>query len=185
MGETTLISREEAALLVVDFQDSLLEKIKGAGTILDQSVRLIRIARELGLPSVLTEQYPKGLGKTTARIKDELPDVAALEKVSFGCFGAAGFEERLKGLGRGQLVVIGIEAHVCVLQTVLPALERGYQVFVVRDAIGSRAREDCKAGLSRMQFQGAQVVTAEMAIFELLGAAGTPEFKRVLPLLKG
>ena len=179
-----MLVRERAALVVIDFQDGLLPKILGRGDIVARAVKLIKFARELDIPIVWSEQYPKGLGSTTQPVAQELEGCTPLEKVSFGCFGEPSFVEALDAAARGQLLVTGIEAHVCVMQTVLAALEAGYEVFVARDAVGSRGQADCEAGLERMKANGAEIVTVEMAMFEILGKAGTPEFKRVLPLIK-
>ena len=179
-----MIQKDAAALLVIDLQDNLLKKISVSEAIVAQTVKLIAFAHELDIPIVWTEQYPKGLGPTTESVAAALPDLSPLEKTSFGCFAAAGFAEALKETGRNQLLVAGIETHICVMQTVLPALEAGYEVYVVRDAVGSRQKSEWLAGLDRMARAGAELVTVEMAIFESVRQAGTPEFKKILPLVK-
>jgi len=179
-----MLSRDNVILVVIDLQDGLLPKISGADEVIDKAVKLIRFARTLDLPVVWTEQYPKGLGATNERVSKELEGLKAFEKVSFGCFGGPGFEDAVVAAGRNQLLMVGIETHVCVMQTALVALSKGYEVYVPRDAVGSRCFGDYEAGLARMQAHGAEIVTAEMAMFEILRAAGTPEFKKVLPLLK-
>ena len=179
-----MLDKAKAALVVIDFQDGLLPAIPVAGSIVPQAVKLIRCCRELGLPVIWTEQYPKGLGKTTKSVAGALEGLTPIEKVSFGCFGCQAFEESAGALGRPQLIVAGIESHVCVMQTVLRAQEMSYSCFVAADATGSRAKTDHRVGLARMQAHGAELVTVEMVIFELIGAAGTPEFKRLLPLIK-
>ena len=171
-------------LLVIDLQENLLAKIPVADEVLRRSKRLVQFARALEIPILWTEQYPRGLGTTAATLTEQLTGLAPLEKLSFGCFGAAGFPEAVAATGRDQLLIIGVEAHVCVMQTVLVAMERGFQAYVVRDAVASRRRTDYKAGLARMQANGAQIVTAEMAMFEMLRVAGTPRFKKILPLIK-
>lgn len=179
-----LIDRQKAALLVVDFQDRLLPKITGLDALLANAIRLIRCARELDMPILWTEQYPQGLGPTTTAIAAELQALTPFEKTAFGCLGDQKFTNALDALGREQLLVTGIEAHVCVLQTALMAHDKGYTVFVARDAVSSRRELDRDAGLARMERAGVHLVTVEMAIFEALREAGTPEFKRILPLLK-
>jgi nicotinamidase-related amidase len=179
-----MLTKDHALLCVIDFQDGLLPKIPVADAILAQAVKLIRFARELNIPIVWTEQYPKGLGVTNERIARALDGLTPVEKVSFGSFGAPGFPEALAGMHRRQLVVVGVETHVCVMQTVLAALASGYEVFVPNDAVGSRLENDYTTGLARMQAHGAEIVTTEMAMFEILRVAGTPEFKKVLPLIK-
>lgn len=179
-----MLDKETAVLVVIDFQDKLLNKISGAEAISDRAVKLIQFAYALKLPILCTEQYPAGLGPTNAAVKAVLGDAPIIEKLSFGCLGEPKFLDALQSTGRNQLLITGIETHVCVMQTALAALEEGYDVFVVCDAVGSRFEGDYEAGLARMRRAGVQLVTAEMAIFETLRAAGTPEFKRVLPLVK-
>jgi nicotinamidase-related amidase len=179
-----MLAIDNAVLMVIDFQTGLLPKIQNADGLLPRAIKLIRVVRELGIPILWTEQYPKGLGPTDERVANELSGLRPIDKVSFGCFGAPAFEEALRGLGRRQLLVTGVEAHVCVMQTVLSALAQGFETFVVQDATGSRSALDCECGLARMRDHGATLVTSEMAIFEMLRAAGTPEFKKVLPLIK-
>jgi nicotinamidase-related amidase len=179
-----MLNRDSAVLVVIDFQEKLLPKIPVADALIPSAVRLIRFARELGLPILWTEQYPKGLGPTVDAIAGRLAGNTAMAKTSFGCFGDPGFRHALSDTGRTQLLVTGIETHVCVMQTVLAALDHRCEVFVPRDAVASRAKADYNAGLARMERAGAQLVTSEMAMFEILREAGTPEFKRVLPLIK-
>lgn len=179
-----MLDRDACALVVIDYQEKLLPKIHGAEAVAEQAVKLIRFARELGLPILWTEQYPKGLGRTVAPITEELKGCTPIEKTAFGCLGDAAFSKFLEDTGRKQLLLTGIEAHVCVMQTGLAALEEGYEVYVPRDAVGSRSEKEYEAGLKRLEAAGAEVVTTEMAMFEALREAGTPEFKRVLPLIK-
>jgi len=180
----TLLDRDAAVLLVVDFQDKLLAKIPEAHNLCKQASVLIRFARTLSLPVLWTEQYPAGLGPTAAVLSTELEGLRPVAKMAFGCFGEPAFVEAIEAVGRRQLLITGIETHVCVMQTVLAALERNYEAYVVRDAVGARRPSDHEAGLARMQAAGAQLVSAEMAVFEVLRVAGTPEFRRVLPLVK-
>ena len=172
-------------MVVVDLQEKLLPAIANRERILRNSVLLLELANVLALPVVLTTQYSRGLGPTVPDVLAAAPGAAPLDKVSFGCFGSPEFLERLKGLaGRDQLVVAGIESHICVAQTVLGALERGYTVHVASDAVGSRSEENRAVGLGRMERAGALVSSTEMAIYELLGRSDGSAFKRMLPLLK-
>jgi nicotinamidase-related amidase len=179
-----MLDRDACALVVIDYQEKLLPKIHGAEAVTEQAVKLIRFARELGIPILWTEQYPKGLGRTVGTIAEELKGHTPIEKTAFGCLGDAAFSKALEDTGRKQLLITGIEAHVCVLQTGLTALEERYEVYVPRDAVGSRSEKEYEAGLERLEGAGAEIVTTEMAMFEVLREAGTPEFKRVLPLIK-
>jgi len=179
-----MLRREDTVVVVIDFQEKLTPRIAGLGPLLEQAVRLIRFARELELPVLVTEQYPRGLGPTIPEVAEALGKTAPMAKTAFGCLGDGAFAEALAGTGRRQLLITGVETHVCVMQTALQALEQGYEVFVAQDAVGSRSPTETVAGLARMTRAGAEPVTVEMALFELLREAGTPEFRRVLPLLK-
>jgi nicotinamidase-related amidase len=173
------------ALVVIDMQEKLLPAIEGRAGVLANSLLLLRLAGVLDLPVVLTTQYERGLGGT-------VPDVRALctseplDKVSFGCFGDAAFRERLAALtGRDQLLVAGIESHICVAQTVLGALDAGLHVHVASDAVGARRESNRQVGLARMERAGALLSSAEMAVYELLGRSDGPAFKAMLPHLRG
>lgn len=179
-----MLERDKTILMVVDFQERLLPKIHAADSIQARAVNLIRFARALDLPVVWTEQYKKGLGPTAEAIARELEGIAPHEKMAFGCLGDPGVRDALAASGRTQLLVTGIESHICVMQTTLSALDSGFEAFVVQDAVSSCSEKDHDAGLARMERAGAQLVTAQMAMFEILREAGTPQFKQVLPLLK-
>jgi nicotinamidase-related amidase len=172
------------ALLVVDLQEKLLPAIAAHERVLANSVLLLRLAREIALPVVLTTQYRRGLGETVASVR-ELAAVEPLDKTSFGCFGDDAFRAHLESLGRDQLLVAGIEAHICVTQTVLGALASGYRVHVASDAVGSRTEANRQVGLERMKSAGALLSSAEMALYELLARSDGAAFKALLPHLKG
>ncbi len=181
-----MLQPESAALVVVDIQERLLPAIFEKDRVLKNSILLLRLAEILELPVVLTTQYRKGLGDTVPEILAAAPSVQAMDKLSFGCFGSQEFTSRVEGLaGRDQLLVIGIEAHICVAQTVLGALGAGYQAHVVSDAISSRSEANWRVGLARMERAGAVISSAEMAIYELLARSDSPAFKKILPYLKG
>jgi len=180
-----VLDPQRTALVVVDLQERLLPAIADGERVLRHSVLLLRLAEVLDLPVLLTTQYARGLGPTVPPVLEAAPGVAPLDKVSFGCFGNKEFLERLAALeGRDQLVVAGIESHICVAQTVLGALERGYAVHVASDAIGSRTAENRAVGLDRMSRAGAVASSTEMAVYELLGRSDGAAFKKMLPLLK-
>ncbi len=180
-----MLLKENTVLVVIDIQDVLLPKAtEVAAAYIAQAAKLIRIARALEVPIVVTEQNPERLGGTHAEIVEALEDIPRLPKLEFGCMANPGFREALKQADRRQLLIIGMETHVCVMQTALEAVAEGYEAFVVRDAVVSTRKSDYKAGLARMVQEGVICVSSEMAIFELLRKAGTPEFKRVLPLIK-
>jgi nicotinamidase-related amidase len=182
----SVLDPKRAALVVVDLQERLLPVIDGRERVVRNSLLLMRLAEILKLPVVLTSQYKKGLGEIVPEVRAAAPGVEPLDKVAFGCFGDPGFQERLGTLGgRDQLVVTGIEGHICVCQTVLGALEKGYEVHVAGDAVGSRTPENYRVGLARMEREGALLSSAEMAIYELLGRSDGDAFKKMLPHLKG
>ena len=142
-------------------------------------------AHSVGLTSIVDHDSGAGLGATVPEVLAAAPRVPPLDKVSFGCFGSPEFLARLEALGgRDQLVVAGIESHICVAQTVLGAVERGYDVHVASDAVGSRTEENRAVGLGRMERAGALVSSTEMAVYELLGRSDGAAFKKMLPLLK-
>ncbi len=180
-----MLDRTQAALIVVDIQDVLMPKnAEVVEEYLGKLVKLVHSAQALDVPVLVTEQNPKRLGGTNARVAEAFGDGPRIGKMAFGCFGEPAFCQALEEMGRRQLIVCGMETHVCVMQTVLTALEQGFEPFVVRDAVVSMHKPDFKAGLERMAQAGAALVTTQMAVFELLRAAGTPEFKKMLPLLK-
>lgn len=184
---------ERTALVVVDIQQRLLPPIHEQERLLRNAKMLLRLAGILKLPVLATTQYAKGLGATVPEVAALFPpSTQPLDKLEFGCFGNEAFCTAVRGLGRGRdaLLVCGMETHICVLQTTLGALKDGYAVHVVADACGSRpAPGEDKAlnwrlGLDRMRDAGAVISSTEMAIYELLGASGTAEFKQMLQHLK-
>jgi nicotinamidase-related amidase len=173
------------ALVVVDLQERLMPAIQERDTIVRNTTLLLRLARALELPVVATTQYAKGLGPTLSEIARELPAGDPLDKVSFGGFGSDAFCARLEALGdRRQLLVTGVESHICVTQTVLGALARAYTVHVASDAVGARTAYNHRIGLARMEHAGAVLSSTEMAIYELLGRSDSAAFKTMLPLLR-
>lgn len=176
---------EQCALVVIDIQEKLLPPIFEKERLVRNSQLLIRLANILSLPVIATTQYSKGLGQTVPEIASLLPDVQPLDKLEFGCFGNSDFCSRISRLsGRGTLLLCGMEAHICVLQTALGALNQGHIVHVAADAVSSRTKLNWKLGLQRMRDAGAVISSTEMMIYELLGRSGSPEFKEILKYLK-
>jgi nicotinamidase-related amidase len=184
MGTTLRAERDQAVLLVVDLQEKLLPQIADVDGVLAASAKMIRAAQVLGLPIVATEQYPKGIGSTEAGIRELLADVPVIEKMTFSSCGVEPARTRLSELGRPHVVVVGIEAHVCVQQTVLDLIELAYVPFVLADAVSSRNPDDRDVALLRMRQAGAIVTSTEAIVFELCREAGTLMFKELLPLIK-
>ncbi len=174
----------DCVLLVIDLQERLIPVIHQRELVLEQSRKIIQAAQLLKLPILATEQYPKGIGTTCAEIKQLLSNAPIMEKMTFSGCGAQSFAPYWDQLNRHTAIVCGVETHVCVQQTVLDLLERGQQVLVLADAVGSRRVLDRDFALQRMRDAGATLTTTESVIFELLGRAGTPEFKEALKLVK-
>jgi nicotinamidase-related amidase len=177
-----LMSRGDTALLVMDVQERLIPAIPDAKRVVWNIRRLIDAAKVLGLPVVGTEQYPKGLGPTTAELAERLGPMPS--KLIFSAGGCPEIFERLRGDGLSKILVCGIEAHVCVAQTVFDLLADGWRVYIVVDAVGSRFEIDRRTALGRMDSCGATLTTTEAAIFEWCEAAGTPEFKEISRLAR-
>jgi nicotinamidase-related amidase len=175
------LDRERTALVVVDVQEAFRKAIPDFDRVAEASATLVEGADALGLRIVVTEQYPKGLGSTVPEVAEHLPDsVRAVEKVRFSAAEADGFDLG----GRGQALVCGIEAHVCVNQTVLDLIDDGVEVHVAGDAVGSRTAENRELGLHKAERAGAVLTSVETALFELLGGSDAPEFKQVQELVK-
>lgn len=169
-----------AALIVVDVQEAFRKAIPDFDSVAAGAATLVRGADALGVPIVVTEQYPKGLGETVPEVADHLPDgTDRIAKTVFSAVGAEGFDLAR----REQAIVCGIEAHVCVNQTVLDLLDRGVEVHVVTDAVGSRTEANRQLGLMKAERAGAWPTSVETALFELLGSSGDDHFKAVQKLV--
>jgi len=173
----------DIALIVVDVQEKFRPAIFEFPRVIENCSKLVEAFKALKMPILHTEQYPKGLGKTVSEL-DKLFKEKPLEKTEFSCFGNAVFRKRLEDLDMHELVICGIEAHVCVLQTALDAIRLGYEVFLVEDAISSRKKTDWKTAVKRAQQSGAYRASTEMVIFQLLEKAGTEEFKEIQKIVK-
>ena len=176
----------QCAMVVVDIQEKLLPPIFQGEQLVRNTQLLLRLASILDLPTLVTTQYAKGLGATVPEIASLLTHTEAIDKTAFSCFGSDGFCSSLKRLpgNRTTLLVCGMEAHICVLQTVLAGLRDGYVVHVASDAVSSRTEWNRNAGLDRMRAAGAVISSTEMMIYELLGGSGTAEFKEMLKFLR-
>lgn len=180
-----MLHKEQALLTVIDVQDVLMpHDHEIVEAYLRQVNKLIQAAHILQFPILVTEQYPEKLGITTECVLKTLGDTPRLPKIEFGCLANAAFVAQLKNARRKQLLLVGMETHVCVLQTALEALEQGYEVYVVVDAVVSRRKSEYSIAMNRMRGAGVCCVSTEMALFELLRKSGTPEFKAMLPLVK-
>ena len=167
---------------MVDVQEKLMPLIAGSLRIIWNLGRLLDGAKALGLKTLATEQYPQGLGKTVDQLASRLGHIPS--KTTFSCGGCEGFASRLEELGASKVMVSGIEAHVCVQQTVLDLVANGYRVYLPVDAVGSRYQVDYETSLKRMESAGATLTTTESALFEWCQVSGTPEFKKISALVR-
>ena len=172
------------ALIVIDVQERLAPAMHGLPALLRNTEILMQAAARLAVPVIVTEQYPKGLGRTVESIAALAPPDAMIEKISFSAAGSDDFDRRLQDLDRKEPVICGIEAHVCVLQTALRLRDQGLRTWLVRDATTSRRPESAAAALERAARAGVEPVTTEMVVFEWMRRAGTPEFRELSALIK-
>ncbi|MCF7805534.1 MAG: hydrolase [Candidatus Marinimicrobia bacterium] len=179
-----MLDRENTALVLIDVQDKLFRVMHDKDQLLDKLQRLVRGMQILEVPIILTEQYPRGLGHTVNGLANLIPDITPLEKRVFSCCDDQGFTEMLEESGRTDIVACGIEAHVCVYQTVAQLCEREYTVEVVADGITSRTPYDKEIGLRKMEQLGAGLTTVEMVLFELQRVAKGEKFKQISQVIK-
>jgi len=181
---STILRREETALLIIDIQEKIFKVMLNSESLITNAIKLIQGFNILNLPIYITEQYPKGLGETESRIKSALNNITPIQKMSFSCAGAGDLFDILKQLNIKQVVLAGIESHVCVQQTALDLLENGFQVNLAADACSSRKEIDYNIALDRMRSSGVIVTTTEAILFELLNVCGTDEFKSISKIVK-
>jgi nicotinamidase-related amidase len=180
-SDSALIGCESAVLVMIDFQERLVPAMAEKERLMENTIRLARVSRILGIPVLVTEQQK--LGATVPELREALGAPDPVSKVEFGCFSSQGFTERVKALKRNTLILAGIEAHICVAQTALQAVPY-YRVHVVADAVSSRVLQNRDIALRRMEQAGVVLTSTEMVIYELLGKAGTDAFREVLKLVK-
>ncbi len=178
-----MLAAAQAVLVVVDMQVKLLPAIHEQDRVLRECRRLVEGAKLLDVPVLWTEQNPRGLGPTDPSLAAALPR-EALAKMTFSCLGDAGFRRRLADLSRRQVILCGIEAHVCVAQTALDLLKQGHAVHVAADATSSRTAGNRQIGLDRVRSAGGVITSVEMALFEMLGGAENAAFRQVLALVR-
>ncbi len=171
-------------LLLIDFQEKLFPVMHDKEKLLKNVIKLIKGAKVLEIPIILTEQYPKGLGLTIAEIKELIPEIKPVEKVCFSCTDEASFNKALEPFKRKQVLIAGIEAHICVYQTATALARAGYEVQVVGDGVASREAENKLAALFKMGAAGISPTTTEMALFELLKVAQGDKFKQISSIVK-
>jgi nicotinamidase-related amidase len=184
MNLPSLLNAENSVLVLIDFQERLFPAMSDKEKLLNSVVKLIKGIKALEVPIILTEQYPKGLGPTIPEIKELLPDIKPIEKVCFSCADEPTFGEALGALKRRQVLIAGIEAHICVYQTAMALSQAGYEVQVVADGVSSRDPENKQVTLNKMGAAGISATTTEMALFELLKVAKGDKFKLISNIVK-
>ncbi|MCL5104597.1 MAG: hydrolase [Armatimonadetes bacterium] len=184
MSHPNLLDSSDVALIVLDIQDGFLKAIHERERVVNNSIKLIEAAKIFSVPIMVTLQNAERLGDCNEEIARALPHNARLNKMSFSCLGGAGFSETLEETMRRQVLICGIETHICVNQTAHDLLARGFSVHIARDAVSSRTPENWVTGIEKMRDSGCVITSTEMAIFELTQDASHPEFKKVLPLVK-
>jgi nicotinamidase-related amidase len=179
-----MLKVENTALVMIDIQGKLLNVMFEKDALLENAQRLIKGIQLLGVPIIVTEQNPKGLGPTHPDLSRLFPDTPALPKFCFSCAQDKGFIEAFSNLNRGQVLICGIESHICVYQTALELLNNGYEVQIITDVVSSRSAKNKEIALSRLQAEGAKLTTVEMVLFELLSTAESPNFKEISRIIK-
>jgi nicotinamidase-related amidase len=182
-----LVDATKSSLLIVDVQERLLPVMANVEGVVRGCSILLKAAKTLDVPISVSEQYPKGLGHTVEALLEEIGNAPVFEKSSFSCWRDDVLRKHFTAhhdSGRPQVIIAGIEAHVCVAQTAIDMAQAGFGVFVVADAVSSRAENSVGLALNRMGQSGIEVINTEMAVFELLGKAGTPEFRALSALVK-
>ncbi len=178
------LKKDTSGLLIIDIQERINAVMKYKDDVIQNTIKLIRGFQILNLPIFITEQYPKGLGPTEKEISELLSHSDFIQKMTFSCCQADEFMNQIQSKNIHQIVICGIETHVCVQQTALDLLRDRFQVYIVRDATSSRKKIDHKTALNRMQNEGAVITTTEAVLFELLQKAGTDDFKKISAIVK-
>jgi len=178
------LGKHDAVLVLVDIQERLAAVMSERKKVVDNCLHLIELTRLLDIPVILNEQYPKGLGPTVSEIKDALQPYEPLEKLTFSCCKGPSFMDRLSGTGRKEIILAGMETHVCVLQTCIGLLDAGYKVHAVGDAICSRTIDNYRTAIEFMRDAGAVITCTETVLFQLLEKAGTDEFRTISKRIK-
>lgn len=181
--EKFTLRKEDSLLLVIDIQERLIGAMSNGDRVVKNTNMLLEAAKIMDIPTIVTEQYPKGLGHTVEEISRANEGLEVFDKNSFtGCI--EGVNTRLDELGRKKVIIVGIESHVCVLQTCRDLLSQGYSVHIVEDGVASRTQENYKNALGMMRDMGAVITNTETVLFDLLKKAGTEEFKTVSKMIK-
>ncbi len=178
------LEADEVVLVIVDIQERLAAVMDERKKVVDNCLHLIELSKLLNFPVIINEQYPKGLGPTVSEIKEALQPYEPLEKLTFSCCKGPSFSSRLSQAGRKKIILVGMETHVCVLQTCIGLLDAGYTVHAVSDAMCSRTRDNFQTAIEFMRAAGAVITCTETVLFQLLEKAGTEEFKIISKRIK-
>lgn len=182
--EKYILNKEDSLLFIIDIQDRLVPVMEHGKKVIKNNVILIETSKELKMPIIITEQYPRGLGSTVLEIGEKIDNNTKIfEKLSFTAY-IDEVKQELEKSGRNKVIITGMETHVCVFQTVRDLLDNGYEVFIVRDGVSSRKKDNFLNALELMKTMGAVIMDTETIIFDLLKTAGTPEFKALSNLIK-
>ena len=184
MRHPFVAEREKSMLLVVDVQQAMLKAIDTWESTLRRVNQLIQAAQLLDIPILVTEHYKKGLGETVPEVKNAVGQAAFFQKEYFSACLEDDFLETVRKLGRPKIVIVGMETHVCVLQTGMDLIQAGYQLHVVKNALASRYEEDWKTAVKLFRDAGAVITTAEIVIFQWACRSNTEEFRKILPIVK-
>ncbi len=182
--EKFFLDKNNTALVIIDIQERLAAVMKMKDAVVSNCLHLIELAKMLDIPIVLTEQYPKGIGQTVEPIRKALPEYRPIEKLTFSCCDEPSFPDAIRKLNKKNLVVTGMETHICILQTSISFLRQGFNVHLVKDAVCSRTKENWKVACEFMRDAGAVITCTETVLFQLLQIAGTEEFKAISKRIK-
>lgn len=177
--ERFFLDRDNTALLVIDIQEKLAKVMKMKDAVLDNCLHLIELSKLTGIPVVVTEQYPKGLGLTVEEIRKALPDFQPIEKLHFSCCDEPSFSNKIKQLNKKNIILAGMETHICILQTCVGLLRDGLNVHLVKDAVCSRSKDNWRTACEFMRDAGAVITCTETVLFQILKVAGTDEFRAI------
>ncbi len=178
------LEKEKTGLLIIDVQEKLMQVMGQRQRVADNITKLVLLSKLFDFPVILTEQYPKWLGPTLPEVAESLPACQPISKLHFNCCDVDAFIDRLDSEGLRNVIITGVESHICVFQTCVSILERGYRVHVPQDAVDSRTDENWRVGLDLMKQAGAVITSTETVIYQILKKAGTKEFKQMLKVIK-
>ena len=179
-----MLEKDQAILVVVDVQGKLAQLMSGKEHLFSSLEKMIKGFKLLNLPIIWLEQVPDKLGQTIPEVAHLLSEISPISKTSFGCMGSDEFKIALEGTGRKNVILVGIEAHICVYQSAAQLLKEGYDVTVINEAVSSRTLENCKIGIERMAQLGASISSVEMVLFELLQTAEAKQFREIAAIVK-